>query len=253
MLQWGGCTDLGRTRPINEDGYYISEYSQKMDALYAIVADGMGGHQAGEVVSAMAIRQISETINQGVCNGMTPSEIKELLVSAIKQANRAIYETSKKERDYGGMGTTLTLCFVCGEQAVVAHVGDSRAYMIRNGVMHQITTDHSLVQELMHSGQITAEEAARHPQKNVITRALGTDPGVEIDLYEFRIMPDDVLLLCTDGLTNMLSDEEIASLLAEEQGGTMAYLAGRLVESANQQGGHDNITAVLLLKESGLC
>ena len=112
---------------------------------------------------------------------------------------------------------------------------------------------HSLVQELMHSGQITAEEAARHPQKNVITRALGTDPGVEIDLYEFRIMPDDVLLLCTDGLTNMLSDEEIASLLAEEQGGTMAYLAGRLVESANQQGGHDNITAVLLLKESGLC
>ncbi len=250
MIRSGGCTDVGRTRPMNEDGYYISEYSQEIDGLYAIVADGMGGHQAGEVASAMATQQISESINQSYTEGMTTGELKELLVKVLKKANSAIYEKSINESSCGGMGTTITLGFVVGETGVVAQVGDSRAYMFRGGKLHQITTDHSLVQELMQNGQITAEEAASHPQKNVITRALGTDPGVEIDLYEFKVQPEDMLLLCTDGLSNMLQEDELTAILAEFQGGSMERLAMQLVHRANEKGGFDNITAVLLTKES---
>ena len=151
------------------------------------------------------------------------------------------------------MGTTLTLCFISGEQAVVAHVGDSRAYMFRKNKLHQITTDHSLVNELVKNGQITPEEAANHPQKNVITRALGTDSGVEIDLYEFKLRPDDMLLLCSDGLSNMLSDSELLEHLAQGRNKTPEKLTEQLVLSANEKGGLDNITAVLLTKESELC
>ena len=253
MIKWGGGTDVGRTRPMNEDGYYISEYSREFEALYAIVADGMGGHKAGEIASSMALEQVSETVNRGFRGDMSVSEIKSLLVSAIKHANQSIYEKSQAESSYGGMGTTLTLCFISGEQAVVAHVGDSRAYMFRKNKLHQITTDHSLVNELVKNGQITPEEAANHPQKNVITRALGTDSGVEIDLYEFKLRPDDMLLLCSDGLSNMLSDSELLEHLAQGRNKTPEKLTEQLVLSANEKGGLDNITAVLLTKESELC
>jgi len=253
MIKWGGCTDLGRTRPMNEDGYYISAYSREHEALYAIVADGMGGHKAGEVASSMALEQVSETVNQGFRGDMSVSEIKSLLVSAVKRANHSIYEKSKSDPSYGGMGTTLTLCLISGDRGVVAHVGDSRAYMFRKNKLHQITTDHSLVNELIKNGQITPEEAANHPQKNVITRALGTDSGVEIDLYEFKLRPDDMLLLCSDGLSNMLSDSELLGHLAAGRQKTLSELAKQLVLGANEKGGLDNITAVLLTKESDLC
>ncbi len=253
MIRSGGCTDVGRTRPMNEDGYYISEYSQEVDGLYAIVADGMGGHQAGEVASGMAIQKISESVNQGFTTDMSMAELKDLLVTVLKQANSAVYQKSASEPACQGMGTTITLCFILGDQGLVAHVGDSRAYLLRKETLHQITTDHSLVQELMLKGQITAEEAANHPQKNVITRALGTDSGVEIDLYEFTVQPEDMLLLCTDGLSNMLQDDELAAVLTEFQGGSMERLSEQLVQKANAKGGVDNITAVLLTKESGLC
>ncbi len=253
MIRSGGCTDVGRTRPMNEDGYYISEYSQEVDALYAVVADGMGGHQAGEVASAMAIQYISEHINNGFTADMTMADIKDLLVSVLKQANSAVYQRSAGEPACQGMGTTITLCFLLGDQGLVAHVGDSRAYMLRKGTLHQITTDHSLVQELLQKGQITAEEAVNHPQKNVITRALGTDAGVEIDLYEFAVQPEDMLLLCTDGLSNMLQVDELVAALAEFQGCSLERLTEQLVQKANAKGGVDNITAVLLTKESGLC
>ena len=238
---------------MNEDGFYISAYSREHEALYAIVADGMGGHQAGEVASCMAIEQVSETVNQGFRGDMSLSEIKSLLVSALKRANRSIYEKSQSESSCGGMGTTLTLCLILADQAVVAHVGDSRAYMFRKHKLHQITSDHSLVNELIKNGQITADEAANHPQKNVITRALGTDAGVEIDLYEFKLRPDDMLLLCSDGLSNMLSDSELSELLAVGQTQTPLELTEKLVANANKKGGLDNITAVLLTKESELC
>ncbi len=253
MLKWGGCTDLGRTRPINEDGYYISDYSQEHDAMYAVVADGMGGHQAGEIASTMAICQIRDAVNQGCVGEMTLSDLKDLLVTAVKKANRLIYQKSIDEPAYSGMGTTVTVCLIYGLQAVVAHVGDSRAYMLRDGQLHQITTDHSLVNELVKSGQITAEEAMHHPHKNVITRALGTDSGVDIDLYEFSILPGDSVLLCSDGLTNMLSDPELTDILTEKQSNSLTEMAEQLILAANEKGGYDNITAVLLTKESGLC
>ncbi len=249
MLKWGGCTDLGKTRPINEDGYYISAYSEELDAAYAMVADGMGGHQAGEVASTMAIRQISELINEGFSGDMTMADVKELLGRAVKQANSMIYEKSRGDTTCRGMGTTLTLCFILGSRALVAHVGDSRAYLLRQGVLHQITTDHSLVQELLQSGRITAAEAAHHPQKNVITRALGTDFDVEIDIYEFSICSGDMLLLSTDGLTNLVPDEDITAILTGSTGGSLEQLAGKLVAGANERGGYDNITAVLGKKE----
>lgn len=253
MLTWGGCTDLGRTRPINEDGYYISDYSREYDTMYAIVADGMGGHRAGEIASALAIEEICAHINRGFCVGMSVPELKELLVASVKQANRSIYEKSQSEKDCQGMGTTGTVCFVTGERVFVAHVGDSRAYLLRGERLHQVTTDHSLVNELLMSGQITAEEAVHHPHKNVITRALGTDSGVEIDLYEFKIQPGDLLLLCSDGLSNMLSDSDLACLMAEGREKPMEELAKTLVSAANEKGGLDNVTAVLLKKESELC
>lgn len=253
MFKWGGCTDIGKTRPINEDGFYISEYSKEADAMYAIVADGMGGHRAGEVASTLAIREISELVNGGFMPNMTVADTKELLGRAVKQANRAIYDKSMEDVGYRGMGTTLTLCFVYGEKAMVAHVGDSRAYLLRGDALHRITTDHSLVQELLSSGRITEEEAEHHPQKNVITRALGTDSDVEIDLYEFTLRADDVLLFCTDGFSNLLPDGEIKKLLQQGHGKEPQQLADDLVAEANRAGGYDNITVVLLTKESGLC
>ncbi len=250
MLRGGGCTDLGRTRPINEDGYYISDYSREKDAIYAVVADGMGGHQAGEVASTMAICEIRDAINGRCFGDMTGADIKDMLVTAIKKANRLIYQKSQEEQSFSGMGTTVTMCLIYGDKAFVAHVGDSRAYVLRGDQLHQITTDHSLVYELVKIGQITEEEAAHHPQKNVITRALGTDSGVEIDLYEFGILPGDLVLLCSDGLTNMLSNPEIVSILAEKQKTSLTQLAEQLIFVANEKGGFDNITAVLLAKES---
>ncbi len=241
---------MGRTRPLNEDGYYISEYSREYEALYAMVADGMGGHQAGEVASALAIREISETVNQGFCVSMTETELKELLVKAIKQANNMIFDKGLSEKDKSGMGTTLTLCFIWNELCIVAHVGDSRAYLLRSGALHQITKDHSLVQQLLDKGQITEIEAACHPQRNVITRALGTDAGVEIDLYAFDLRAKDKILLCSDGLSNMLSDKMITEMLTEGVVDTPEATVRQLVEEANVRGGYDNITAVLLTKES---
>ena len=247
MLTWAGCTDVGRTRPINEDGYYISAYSEDIDAAYAIVADGMGGHQAGEVASTMAVGEISSMINERFPQSMTTTELMDLLGRALKQANSEIYKKSHSDKVCRGMGTTLTLCFLMGDKAIVAHVGDSRAYLLREGVLHQITTDHSLVQALLSSGQITEEEALHHPQKNVITRALGTDKDVEIDIYEFTICAGDKLLLSTDGLTNLVSGEELLSILEGE--GTLEEQAEKLVAEANALGGYDNITAVLYKKE----
>ncbi len=245
MLQWGGCTDVGKTRPINEDGYYISDYSKKLDAGYAMVADGMGGHQAGEVASKLAVGCISEIINEKCRADMEMADIKELLGAAIKQANSLIYEKGRGDGECQGMGTTLTLLFVKGDTGVVAHVGDSRAYLLREGQLHQITTDHSLVQMLLSRGQITEEEAATHPQKNVITRALGTDSDVEIDLYEFAVSSGDVMLLGSDGLSNMLSTEKLSAMLQKGKKGSLDTLAKALVEEANSRGGLDNITAVL--------
>lgn len=249
MIRWGGCTDVGRTRPINEDGYYISDYSAAYDAIYAIVADGMGGHQAGEIASGLALKQVSDAINKGFFAQMTEQDLKKLLASAVREANKNIYEMSMSEIGCVGMGTTITICVLFGSYAMIAHVGDSRAYAMRGNALHQITSDHSLVQELLKSGQITAEEAENHPQKNVITRALGTDSDVDIDIYEFTVYAGDCIMLCTDGLSNLVTNQEIKEILSKNKHTSENALAESLIDLANQKGGFDNITAVILKKD----
>lgn len=243
-MKIGTCTDLGKTRPINEDNFYVSEYVSKMNAIYAMVADGMGGHNAGETASGAAIGEVSEFINQYFTDQVPAEQIRDLLIAAIKSANKLIYSEGQDNVKFAGMGTTLTVCFLYGNHATVAHVGDSRAYIIREDVIHKITSDHSLVAELLQSGQITPEQARNHPQKNVITRAVGTDPHIEIDVYEFEVRTNDIILLCTDGLSNMLTDQEMYRLIQEAEG--MEEAAHTLVDAANENGGFDNITAVLL-------
>ncbi len=243
-MRIGTCSDVGKTRPINEDNFYVSEYVRKLEALYAMVADGMGGHNAGETASGIAIETVSGFINEYFNDQVSPEHVRDLLIAAIDHANQLIYTNSRDNVKFSGMGTTLTACFLYGMQATIAHVGDSRAYIIRDDVIHKVTSDHSLVAELLKNGQITPEQARNHPQKNVITRAVGTDPKVEIDIYEFEIQANDIILLCTDGLSNQLSDREMYHLIREAQ--SMEEAAAALVDAANEKGGLDNITAVLL-------
>lgn len=244
MIEVGKSTDVGRTRPLNEDSYYVSEYVEQFDAIYAMVADGMGGHQAGEVASAAAIGEVSAFINKYFTDGLDDEQIKKLLVSAIKSANDKVYRLSRADEHMSGMGTTLTLLLKTGKQIYIAHVGDSRAYVIHGESIHRVTTDHSMVEELLKSGQITPKQAQNHPQKNIITRAIGTEPTISADTYQLSSQPGDIYLLCTDGLTNMLSDGRIISLIRENE--HLDTAAKILTQAANEQGGQDNITVVLL-------
>ncbi|MBR5156413.1 MAG: Stp1/IreP family PP2C-type Ser/Thr phosphatase [Clostridia bacterium] len=243
-MRIGASTDLGKTRPINEDNYYVSEYVSRPGVIYAMVADGMGGHNAGETASEAAVNGVSDYINRYYTTEVPQEQIKDMLIGAINSVNKAIYTEAQDNAKFYGMGTTLTACFYYAGRVTVAHVGDSRAYVLRDDLMHKITSDHSLVAELLANGQITPEQARNHPQKNVITRAVGTDPHIEIDIYEFDVQEGDIILLCTDGLSNMLSDKEMQTLISENK--KMEDAAEKLVSAANDKGGFDNITAVLL-------
>jgi protein phosphatase len=225
----GARTDKGRVREGNED----HELTDKTMGLYA-VADGMGGHQAGEVASATAI----EALRAAVASG-TP------IRDAITLANDAVVERSAADERLRGMGTTMTAAtLAAGGTLLIGHVGDSRAYLARDGELRQITEDHSLVEEMVRGGELTPEQAEVHPQRSVITRALGIDPGVEVDLYPVELQEGDRVLLCSDGLTGMVRTEEIAAVLQREPDPPKA--ANELVEAANEAGGEDNITVVLL-------
>jgi serine/threonine protein phosphatase PrpC len=225
----GVRTDKGRVREGNED----DKLTDKTMGLYA-VADGMGGHQAGEVASATAI----EALRAAVASG-TP------IRDAITLANDAVLERSAADERLRGMGTTMTAAtLAAGGTLLIGHVGDSRAYLVRDGELRQITEDHSLVEEMVRGGELTPEQAEVHPQRSVITRALGIDPGVEVDLYPVELQEGDRVLLCSDGLTGMVRTEEIAAVLQREPDPQKA--ASELVEAANEAGGEDNITVVLL-------
>ena len=243
-MRTGAYTDMGRTRPINEDNFYVSEYVSRPGVIYAIVADGMGGHNAGETASEVAVSEISGFINQYYSKELPPEQIKDMLIAARNYANNTVYESSQKNPAFSGLGTTVTACFYCAGRVTVAHVGDSRLYVLRDDVFHKITQDHSLVAELLANGQITPEQARNHPQKNVITRAVGTEPDTEVDIYEFEVKPKDIILLCTDGLSNMLSDNRMKEIIKGTK--KMEEAAEKLVDAANEEGGFDNITAVLL-------
>jgi PPM family protein phosphatase len=225
-----GLTDTGRRRRRNEDSFVLEP------PLFA-VADGMGGAQAGEVASRLAAAVFRE-YHEG--DALAAEERVEALV---QEANRRIYERSREDANATGMGTTVTAALLEGDRVTIGHVGDSRAYRIRGDALEQLTDDHSLVADLMRSGRLTPEEADSHPQRSVITRALGTDPEVDVDTFAVGLEAGDVFLPCSDGLTTMVSDDEILRTVHES--GSLEKAAKALVKAANKRGGEDNVTVVL--------
>lgn len=233
-LEAAAATDRGRVRSRNEDAYWVGECAFG-------VADGMGGHLAGDVASATALLPVQAL--DGKVFPDAPSA-QAALLDAILAANAAVVRKAANEPSLYGMGTTLTATLVEGRRLHVAHVGDSRAYLLRDGSFTQLTRDHTLVAQLIEEGQITKEEAAVHPQRSIITRAIGVDVDLDVDTLTIELQDEDQILLCSDGLTNPLSDEEIRGVLTsglEAQGA-----AQRLVDLANEHGGPDNITVVLI-------
>ena len=223
-----GATDTGHKRRRNEDSYVCEP------PLFA-VADGMGGHQAGEVASRLAAAALREDVE--------PAGGTERIEELIREANRRIWQHSKEDVTASGMGTTVTAARVEGDSVTIWHVGDSRAYRIREGQIEQLTEDHSLAAELERSGKLSAEEARMHPQRSVITRALGTDPDVEIDAFSVEGRPGDVYLICSDGLSSMVDDATILAVV-EGRRSNLETAARELVRAANRSGGEDNITVV---------
>jgi serine/threonine protein phosphatase PrpC len=227
--QTASLTDTGRRRRHNEDAF-VSE-----PPLFA-VADGMGGAQAGELASSLAAAALTELKEY-------PGGGEERVDELIQQANRRVYERQSQDESASGMGTTMTVALVGDGQVAIGHVGDSRAYRIRDGGLEQLTEDHSLVAELVRSGKLSPEEAEAHPQRSVITRALGTDPDVDVDTFSIETRPGDLFLICSDGLTSMVDDETILSEVARNRD-DLQGAAKSLVRAANKGGGEDNITVV---------
>jgi serine/threonine protein phosphatase PrpC len=223
-----GRSDTGRKRRHNEDAFVVHP------PLFA-VADGMGGAQAGELASRLAAEAVAG--EAGDTGGL------ERVTSLVQAANRRVYDRSREDSAVSGMGTTLTVALVEDGVVTIGHVGDSRAYMLRDGALEQLTHDHSLVAELVRSGRLTPEEAEQHPQRSVITRALGTDPNVDVDTYSVDARPGDVFLLCSDGLTSMVGDAAILRIV-EQHRDNLDTAARELIATANRGGGEDNITVV---------
>lgn len=234
-------SDVGRVRKINEDSYRFFTCEQYS---YAIVADGMGGHLAGEVASKMAVEIIGDYIEANTAAELDRFQVKEVINKAFKKANGDIYDYSCNNECVMGMGTTATLCMLRDGYLIFAHVGDSRAYMIGDGIT-QITRDHSYVQELVKLGQITPEEAKHHPRRNYITRAMGVEESVRVDLG-LKPYDGESILLCSDGLHGEIDDDELFTAVKEN---TAQIGTEKLVELANERGGADNITAVVMKGE----
>ncbi len=232
-------TEIGKVRKENEDSYLSST-----DAGVFSVADGMGGYAGGQVASSIAIRVLQQEIPSQPCHAET--NYGELLLHALQKANSMIFEQGKEEK-YLGMGTTVTAAMIRSDRLWIAHIGDSRAYLCREGHTCQLTQDHSLVNELLQQGELTLEEAQNHPRRNVLTRALGVNEQPEIDLMEVPLQNDDLLLLCTDGLYNQLNMEELESILALDE--SLQFKVEKVVKLALERGGNDNITAVLVRYE----
>ena len=240
-----GHTDVGKVREANEDSYHVG------DSVFA-VADGMGGHLAGEVASSTALEPIAELDGHVYSDA---SEARAALRSALLAANRAVVTKAAHDPQFQGMGTTLTAVMVEGRRVHIAHVGDSRAYLFRDRTFSQLTTDHTLVQRMIDEGRLTREEAARHPQRSVITRAIGVESDVDVDAMSLDLVPGDIMVLCSDGLTGPIDDDAIADMLEAVDTPTVDTesrvddIAARLVDAANAAGGPDNITVVVLAFE----
>ncbi|MDO4547269.1 MAG: Stp1/IreP family PP2C-type Ser/Thr phosphatase [Clostridia bacterium] len=232
-----GLSDIGKIRPVNEDSYYLPKDGEK----FAIVADGMGGHRAGEIASALAVEIFAQRLSQA------PYASEITMLEAVSAANRAVYEAAMSDRARYGMGTTLTAIWFGDTRAFMSHIGDSRAYLFRNNVLMQMSNDHSLVNELIEKGEITPSEARVHPKRNIITRAIGTDKRVVADTMIINLEPNDTWLLCTDGLTNYLRDSDLLDIMKLPV--SCEDKLRRMVDLALSRGGSDNITAVFAVNE----
>lgn len=234
-------TDKGNIRPINEDSYFAPRQGLPM----ALVADGIGGHKAGEVASALAV----ETMQAQVAKRQGRDLSIKMAVGFVRKTNKAIFEAAQGVETAKGMGTTLTMLYFMKRKVLLAHVGDSRAYRLRDGQLTMLSQDHSLVAELIKIGEITEEQAKDHPYKNIITRALGVDEDVQVDSRDFDRFENDLYLLCTDGLTTYLDDEELRVILLGKE--SLDEKADSLMNIALERGGRDNITLVLTDGEVG--
>jgi protein phosphatase len=244
--EFASALDTGRVRRNNEDAVAIDA-----QAGLAILADGMGGHHAGEVASAMAceiVRQDLARWRRAWPDTSSQSAALQAMVRCVAHANQAVLRAAQTRPECRGMGTTLVLVLVAGTQLLVGHVGDSRAYRWRDDQLERLTRDHSLLQEQVDAGLMSAEEAASSRRRNIVTRAVGVEPEVQLEVQAHDALPGDLVLLCSDGLTDMVSDTEIAAVL--RLGGSLQALCARLIEAANAAGGADNI-AVVLTRDEG--
>lgn len=233
-------TDKGKVRSINQDAFYINTLSD--GAALAVVCDGMGGASAGDIASKTAVEIISQYVLNAYNPSMTSDDIARLLHNAIVSANIEVFTLSKRDEQLNGMGTTVVVAVANDTQAIICNVGDSRAYLINDGLT-QLTRDHSIVQSLVESGKLSPEQARVHPEKNVITRALGVEENILTDSYRIDIEKNDKLLLCTDGLSNYADADSIIRIVTNN---ALDKITDLLIKEANQSGGRDNITAAVI-------
>ena len=244
MIQVYGVTDVGLVRKENQDAYAVLEGLDSGHTI-CVVCDGMGGAAGGKLASRIAVTTYLEAMESVLKASMDPKQLQEASSYAVSMANRAIRDAAGESPEYSGMGTTLVSAVIYEDGAVITNVGDSRAYLIAGGEIARITRDHSLVQSMVERGDITAEEARRHPNRNLITRALGPDVDPECDCYTCQLLPGDFLLLCTDGLVNTVTDEEI---MREVLHGDTNTCMERLLAISKSRGASDNLTVVLAKK-----
>ncbi|WP_282941725.1 Stp1/IreP family PP2C-type Ser/Thr phosphatase [Paenibacillus sp. RC67] len=241
MVKTANQTDVGRVRMVNEDRAIVQENLNGF--VLAIVADGMGGHQAGDVASQMAVDIIQNEL-QSIASDTSVEQRRLQVKQAVELANEKIFDFASQRENYYGMGTTVVTVLADEQTVVIGHIGDSRAYRFSGGAIEQVTEDHSLVNELVKSGQITREEATHHPRRNVLTRALGTEATIEVDIQDFIWNNGDVLLICSDGLSSLVSREQLLTLVNGLE--PLEEKAQLLVNEALEAGGDDNITVVLV-------
>lgn len=241
-MRFGISTDKGLTRSINQDYYGVINADGNIPDTF-IIADGMGGHKAGEVASKLSAKMALSYIEEHFDKNMNKEELLKKLEEMMKYVNSKVYESSLENDENNGMGTTLTVAMIVKGEIFIAHVGDSRVYLLRNSELKQITHDHSYVGELLRNGSITKEEAKKSSKKNVLTRAIGYFKEVDIDVYNYDIKNSDTILMCTDGLTNMVEEEEIKNVLLTMD--KPQEITDYLINKANENGGEDNTTIIV--------
>ena len=242
MIKAYAKSDKGNVRETNEDYFYISNSLDQIQLF--LLADGMGGYNAGEVASKMAVESARDYIHKHFAKNKDSKEkLEALLKDAVEYANSVVYKKAQSKEDLRGMGTTLDVCLIYNSRIYIGHVGDSRVYRIRKEFMRRLTKDHSYVQTLVDDGTITKEEAYSHPKKNMLTKALGCVETVEPDVYTKTFIKDDIILMCSDGLTNMIREENIYEIIKQDKENAIE----NLVKQANDNGGLDNITVVIIM------